>query len=314
MGARGHSHPQRCSPRGGCSPRASLTQVTVTDLAVREETVQLRWSGSASRGPRRIWQQVQAPDHPLGTVSWAGLAVGLQGPPQGWGPGEQLWGVGRAPSQGPELCGPRPVAGGPFPHLSVPFQLPALSLADFRWFRSGHAPISQRRLCEPAGRVGGGFSPSHLPWSQWPRGAPWGVPGCSPPCRARCGHLDPSRCPDSRSLTPRSASPARGRPGGSEDRRLTEGRPWHRAQAGRGGGRMSRRICVALGGPRGGRGAGPAGVMLSREGAAPGQRVPNAVETGVSLPLTVGGERRGAAGGSVWQGNSTELAGAGRLS
>lgn len=77
---------------------------------------------------------------------------------------------------------------------------------------------------------------------------------------------------------------------------------------------MSRRICVALGGPRGGRGAGPAGVMLSREGAAPGQRVPNTVETGVSLPLTVGGECQGAAGGSVWQGNSTELAGAGRLS
>lgn len=72
-------------PRGGCSPRASLTQVTVTHLAVREETVQLRWSGSASRGPRRIWQQVQAPDHPLGTVSWAGLAVGLQGPPPGLG-------------------------------------------------------------------------------------------------------------------------------------------------------------------------------------------------------------------------------------
>lgn len=137
---------------------------------------------------------------------WASRA-----PPQGWGPGEQLWGVGRAPSQGPELCGPRPVAGGPFPHLSVPFQLPALGLADFRWFRSGHAPISQRHLCEPAGQVGGGFSPSHLPWSQWPREAPWGVPGCSPPCRARCGHLDPSRCPDSRSLTPRSASPGRGR-------------------------------------------------------------------------------------------------------
>lgn len=212
MGARGHSHPQRCSPRGGCSPRASLTQVTVTDLAVREETVQLRWSGSASRGPRRIWQQVQAPDHPLGTVSWAGLAVGLQGPPPRAGDQASSCGVWAG-------CHPRALSSAapgrwPVAHFLVfpsLFSSQRSALPTSVGFVQVTHPFPKGASVSPRGGWG---AVSVHPTFLGPSGLgelPGGVSGCSPPCHARCGHLDPSRCPDSRSLTPRSASPGRGR-------------------------------------------------------------------------------------------------------